>query len=533
MPAEAPRVRDWALWLLAAGVVVLLAGMPLPLTDGVTAFYGKIAKNILASGDWLTLHHRLTPVVDKPPLTFWLMGLSMAAFGTAEWVLRGWHIGLAIATVYATYALARLVLPRPQALLSALILLTSAQFFYQSLVPEQHVPLTLFVTLAVYWYLRWEREGRAAASVLAWCAVACAVLSIGLAGLVMPVLIIGTHVGVDRPRLPPHPFPAAALGALVFLLVAAPWFVAGVLRQGTPFVNTFFLGGTLGVGRFFHHVQAAPTTVPWWAGLGAYALLVPLGTLPWTGWLWPALRGGWQARRGREPVLWVCTLWVIVVLAFLSVSPGDKASRYILPILPPLAVLAGRAVAQPRGAKAAAAISLAAALPLLAVMAVVPFWKFPEESARYAPLFWAFLPAFAAALAGYAVVTSLGHPREGIALLVAMTLVSYGLAMATLARTWDRISPWRPLAGIVNRIQAPGARLLVWGDFNELADYYITRPVEFVGRDALVRAWQDGDVLAIVPEAVARTLPAPPPAVIVATTPSGLDLVSNFPLPPR
>lgn len=504
--------------------------MPLPLTDGVTAFYGKIAKNILASGDWLTLHHRIMPVVDKPPLTFWLMSVSMAAFGTAEWALRGWHIGLAVGTVWITYALARLALPRPEALLSALILLTTIQFFYQSLVPEQHVPLTFFVTLAVYGFLRWERGARGSAAVLASCAVACAVLSIGLAGLVMPVLIVGGHLVVDHPRLPPRALLVAALAALVFLALAAPWFVVGILRQGRPFADTFFLGGTLGVGRFFHHVQTSPTTVPWWAGFGAYALLVPLGFLPWTGWLWPALRDGWAARREAEPLLWICTLWVIVVLGFLSLSTGDKSSRYILPVLPPLAVLAGHAAGQPRWARRAAAVSLAAALPLLSVVAVVPFWKFPEESQRYAPLFWAFLPAFALALVGSAALTYLGRPRTAIAVLAAMTLLAYGLAMTTLARTWDRISPWRPLARVVNAIPVADARVLVLGEFNEFADYYIDRPVEFVNREALLRAWRRGHVLAIVPEASeALTQPA---STLVAVTPSGLALVSNFRLPP-
>ena len=529
----------WTVWLLAAGIILLLAGMPLPLTDGVTALYGKIAKNILASGSWLTLHHSTMPVVDKPPLTFWLMSLSMTAFGTAEWGLRAWHTALAAGTLGATYALARLALPPQQAALSALILLTSMQFFYQSLVPEQHIPLALFVTLAVYWYLRWEEKGGLRAAALAGLAVALAVLSIGLAGLLMPVLIVGARLLVDRPPLPRRAVPEAAFAALVLLLVAAPWFVIGAARQGAPFVNTFFLGGTLGVGRFFRQVQAAPTVVPWWAGLWAYALLVPLGFLPWTGWLWPALREGWAARRARERVPWVCTLWALAVLGFLSLSPGDKASRYILPVLPPLAVLAGRVVGRADLARPAAVVSLAAALPLLGLVMVVPFWKFPAESARYSLLFWTFIPTLAAGLAAYALAAFRGRPRTGIVLLAAMTLVSYGLAMTALARIWDQISPWRPLARTINQIQAAGAqpaggraRVLIQGSFNELADYYITGPVEFLNRDGIIDAWRRGPVLAVVPRRDLPALPDVPAPAIVMTAPDDLVLVGNFP-PPR
>ncbi|HYM91431.1 MAG TPA: glycosyltransferase family 39 protein [bacterium] len=531
--SERDRPLIWTLLLMA--VCLLVAGLPLPLTDGVTALYGKIAKNILASGDWLTLRHSQMPVVDKPPLTFWLMSLTFAAFGTAEWVLRLWHLALAVATALATYALGRLALPRSEALLAGLILLTTTQFFYQSLVPEQHVPLALFLTLAVYWQLRWERAGRWVAAVLAWLAAALAALTIGIAGVVMIALVIGAHLIVDRPRLPRGALRVAMLGAAVFLAVAAPWFVIGVLRQGRPFAATFFLGGTLGVGRFFHPVQASPTVVPWWAGFGAYLLLLPLGFLPWTGWLWAALRDGWAARRTDASPLWVCTVWVIVVVGFLSLSLGDKASRYLLPVFPPLAVLVAHAVGKVNWARQAAAIALATALPLLAVVTTVALVKFPADSARYAPLFWSFLPAFTAALVAYAAATFLGRPKAGIVLLVLMTLLAYGLTMASAARIWDEISPWRPIARTVNGLGSVRARLLILGAYNELADYYITGPVEFVGPGDLVRAWAHERVVAVIPQALVPALPSPAP-VSVSTAPAGLAVVSNFPapgLPPR
>ena len=526
--SERDDSRLWTLLLLAAALV-LLVGAPLPLTDGVTAFYGTIAKNMLATGDWLTLRTRLMPVVDKPPLTFWLMGLSFALFGTAEWALRAWHLGCAVAAALATYALARLDLPRRDALVAATVLLTTMQFFYQSLVPEQHVPLALFLTLGVYWHLRWEREGRWHAAVLAWLSAALAVLSIGIAGLVMVALVVGAHLMIDRPRLPHRALPAALLGAAVFLLVAAPWFVIGILRQGRPFVDTFFLAGTLGVGRFFQHVQASPTTVPWWAGFGAYILLLPLGFLPWTGWLWPALKDGWAARRSSGPVLWVCTVWTIVILALLSASLGDKSSRYLLPVFPPLAVLVGRAVGDLKWARQAAAVSLATAIPLLSLVTAVALVKFPGDAARYAPLIWSFLPAFIAALAAYAIATVFNRPTTGIVLLTCLVMVSYVLAIASVARIWDEVSPWRSVAGIVNGLGAPGNRLIMLGTDNAFADYYIARPVEYMSEADLVHEWGREAVIAVVPGHALAALPAFPRPIIVGRAPTGLVVVTNTP----
>lgn len=516
----------WPLVLLSLGGLVLLSGIPLPLTDGLPAFYGKIAKNVLASGDWLTLRHSTMRVVDKPPLTFWLMSLSFAAFGISEWTLRAWHVCLALSAVLATYALARLGLSRLQAALSALILLTSVQFFYESLAPEQHVPLMLFVTLAIYWHLRWERDGRTPAAVLAWLAAALGVLTIGIVGLVLPAMVVGLHLLLDRPRLPRRALPVAAIGAVVFVLVAAPWFVIGAVRQGYPFVDTFFLGGTLGVGRYFHHVIVSPyPRVPWWEEDGIFLLVLPLMLLPWIGWFWPALREGWEARRTRDGVLGVCLLWVVAVLAFFSLSPGDKVGGYLLPIFPPLAVLAGAALTNPRWTRQASWASLVAAL---AVLSFLPAYLWHnDEARRLTPLFLPAIVAFLAGPIGYAAGGFWGRPRAGLIFLVVTTLLAYSLAIAAVARYWDRISPWRSLGAIINRIPDREPRLLVLGHFNELADFYFARPAEFVQFTTLARAWQAGPVIAILPGDSRPRLPGPAPFVL-AETASGFTLIANF-----
>jgi 4-amino-4-deoxy-L-arabinose transferase-like glycosyltransferase len=508
----------------------LLSGIALPLSDALPALYGKIAKNILASGDWLTLHHDTMRVVDKPPLTFWLMSLSFAAFGATEWALRGWHVGLALTTVVATYALARLALSRPQALLSALILLTSVQFFYESLTPEQHVPLMLFVTLAVYWHLRWEREGRTPAAVLAWLAGALAVLTIGIVGFVLPAMVIGLHLLLDRPTLPPRALHVAAAGAGVFMLVAAPWFVVGALRQGYPFIDTFFLTGTLGVGRYFHHVIVSPEPrVPWWQEVGTFLLVLPPMFQPWIGWFWPALREGWEARRARGSTLSVCFLWVAAVLAFFSLSLGDKVGGYLMPIFPPLAVLAGSALTNPRWNRQGIWLSLIAALAVSSVLSQY-LWHH-AEARSLAPLFLPAIVSFLAAPIGYALGAMMRRSREALAFLVLGTLLAYGLAVAAVAHSWDRISPWRPLAAVIDRIPAQGTRLLVLGQFNGFADFYIARPIEFAEFATLARAWQTGPVLAVAPRDSLLRLPAPVPRLL-AETGSGLTLIANFSFTP-
>jgi hypothetical protein len=190
-------------------------------------------------------------------------------------------------------------------------------------------------------------------------------------------------------------------------------------------------------------------------------------------------------------------------------------------------VLVGHAVGNTRWARPAAVVSLATALPLLGLVTAVALVKFPGDAARYTPLIWSFLPAFVAGLCAYAIATFLGRPTTGVVLLALFTLLSYGLAITSVARIWDEVSPWRPLARIVDGLGRPEARVMVLGSDSEFADYYIARPVEYVSEAGLARDWGREPVIAIIHERELSTLPASPRPVIVGRAPTGLVVVTN------
>ncbi len=522
-------------WLLAAAATLLLAGaLLLPLTDGDTALYATIARDALRAGEWVTFSFRDGRVFDKPPLTIWLLQVSIALAGSTEWAVRLWHIAFAFATVFVTYRLARLALPPGQSLFAALVLLTSGQFFYQSLVPQQDVPLTLFVTLALYWYLRWETGCGTRMAVLAGIAAGLAVLSKGIVGAVMPALIVAAHLALSRPKWPQGWGRDAALSLAALLLVAAPWFAAAGLRQGRAFVDTFFLGGTLGVGRFFRPALSAPGGTPAWSSYLAYVIFLPLGMLPWTGWLWAGLREGWKAvRAGGPPVLRICVVCVGAVVVFLTISPGDKVIRFLLPVFPAAAVLVAHAAADARSMKTAGRVSLFAGGLLAAALVWVVGSPLPADAAAYLPLVEGFVLPLAAALVGAALIGRQGRGPQAVLFLAALTLFAYGLLITATIRQWDRISPWRPIARAVAAAVSPAARVVIVGERTPFPEFYINRPVEFVDRAGLRDAWGSGPVVAVVSvDALASLAPGPAPAV-VGSAPGRLLVIKNFSgLPP-
>jgi 4-amino-4-deoxy-L-arabinose transferase-like glycosyltransferase len=129
-----------------------------------------------------------------------------------------------------------------------------------------------------------------------------------------------------------------AIAGVVFVLVALPWFAAMVATHGPQYLRRFFIGENL--ERFATDRYNDPRPI-WF-----YVPIVLGGLAPWTAFLFLWVPGLWRWVRKRAPmsqVDWRLVLWAAVPLVFYTVSIG-KQPRYILPVLPPLALLLSRTV---------------------------------------------------------------------------------------------------------------------------------------------------------------------------------------------
>ena len=197
--------------------------------------------------------------------------------------------------------------------------------------------LTLFLTLTLCAVLLAEcAEPTASARRrwiwLAWSSMACAVLSKGLVGIVIPgctllaaSLWLRDFALLRRMRL--------VSGSLIFLVIAAPWFLLVSLRN-PGFAEFFFIHEHFAryLTTVHHHVGA------WWY----YLPLLLAGLLPWTSGLpWIVRRQRPVAAAGDREVVSLLVAWSLFVLVFFSLS-GSKLPFYIVPMFPALALLLTR-----------------------------------------------------------------------------------------------------------------------------------------------------------------------------------------------
>ena len=123
-------------------------------------------------------------------------------------------------------------------------------------------------------------------------------------------------------------------GLILFLIIVAPWYVWAEIRN--PGYLRYFLWEENFIRFLTPHFGRTERSYYFLEVLAA-------GFLPWTFLLPYLIKAQWK-RPMIEPVLFLF-LWTALPFIFFSFS-HTKLSHYILPIYPPLAILAGEAVAR-------------------------------------------------------------------------------------------------------------------------------------------------------------------------------------------
>lgn len=323
-----PRATAVLLALVLALLVFRLGAVPLLGPDEPR--YTRVAVEMHRAGEWVTPTLQGEPWLEKTPLFYWLAGAAFSALGETEAAARVPSVLATLVLVGATALVGARLYGAAAGLHAGFAAGTSLLVFAYGRAASMDMLLAAAVTVAIGLAgLRvLDRAGpRAVAAAAA--AAGLATLAKGPLGLLLPVLVLGGHVAATREwRRLRELLPPAAVAA--FVAVAAPWYVAILLDQGRHFVDVFLLGHN--VARFTSTVHNHPG--PFWY----YVPVLLAGLFPWSGLAVPALFRV-EPRADRRDLF--VLLWLALPLAFFSVA-GSKLPGYILPCVPPLAILVGR-----------------------------------------------------------------------------------------------------------------------------------------------------------------------------------------------
>ena len=274
-------------------------------------------------------------------------------------------------------------------------------------------------------------------------------------------------------------------GVLLYFAMVLPWFIA-VQHQNPTFFREFFLEHNL--ERFatdrYQHVQP-----PWY-----YIVVVVLGMMPWTVIAVRALVDGiltsvaeWRLRRAStkrpapkrpgDAFPEFLVLWALIPIVFFSFSQS-KLPGYILPSIPPLAILTGDFLYRKRaGLNRWLLLGHATLCGVMTIFALLLPW-FVTHGAAMPPTRAIFVSLLAAAGAGaliLVVVKGFGVARLRLVtslVVVVLMVFLYGVgpffgipqvhATKRVINLLDRAYSARPLADRIATIAPPDETVAVF-----------------------------------------------------------------------
>ncbi len=343
--SRAQAARYVLVLLGLCGALFLFRAGSLPLADPDEARAAIIVQHMVKTGKWLIPYKADKPWMDKPAPYYWLVAAGQYITGDLEMGGRGVSGAFATLAVLAAFAWGRRAAGNFTGLVAGVILATSAGFMVAARLYRMDMPFAALMFLALWWFWRYEQplgaERRAGnkrwLGFYAFCAAATLIK--GPAGLVLPVLVVATYLLVSG-RWRRVGELANIPGILIFLVIAAPWYVAAGM------VSPDYAYEFLIVQNF---ARFAVRAIEQKQFPGLYYIVILLGgMLPWTIYLPGAITRSFPARwsrRAQNPTALFCWIAVLVPLAFFMVS-RTKLELYILPVAAPLAV----AIALPLGA---------------------------------------------------------------------------------------------------------------------------------------------------------------------------------------
>ncbi len=484
--------------------------------------YAEIPREMLQTGHWLIPHLNGIVYLEKPPLQYWMTGIGFQLFGQSEFVARLAPGIAGYLSLLVVYSLGCRLGGRAAG--RKALLMTGASLLFVLLGHQLTLDMMLsfFLLCCLYCFIVAQLQ-RAAVAVSnrwmlgCWAAMAFAVLTKGLVGIVIPASTALLYAVYQRDYAVLRRL-NMRWGVPLCAVVAAPWFIL-TARANAQFLHFFFIREHF--ERFLTPIEHR--TESWWF----FIPVLTVGIMPWLPLALKSLLFRHpRVPRGQFDALRVLWIWSLFVVVFFSLSDA-KLIPYVLPAVPALALLcAQRSLADDRGCIVAGAVlSLAACIGVLAYAGGA--WRTTDASSLAAALqpgLFCTAALLGAGGFGCLVILSKGRAADALAALcVGWFLASGGLLIA--AMEGQSFFSTRTIADLIKKTVPASAPLYSVSMYDQSAPFYLKRTLRLVeyrdefafgldqdptlriaGLDEFVARWRDSEDAYAVMRRDTRTL---------------------------
>ena len=418
--------------------------------------YAQVAREMVTGGDWILMHVNQRVYGDKPPLFFWVVGLSSFLLnGFNSFSVRFPSALFGTLTVLLTFFLGRKLYCSRSGFLSGFILATNVEFHYLATRANIDTTLTFFTTAALICFFHWYGDRKRLPIYGFYVAMAFATLTKGPVGFILPLLIALIYLGVQKEWQGIRKM-RLFTGLLLLLGIVFCWYLPAVLKGGKDYLDYTIFRQT--IDRYSGGWSHARSIL-------YYFYIFPTDFMPWTLFLPAAfihLRTGIGKEKRKESLFLL--VWFTVIFLFFTFSKG-KRELYLAPLYPAASVIVGKLwfdfISTPMERLKREWI----AVPLYGLMgaALIGGLALPWVLRATLPAYQAYgFPVTLLMVGGsIALFLSWRKKRYGVVFLLVVAIMSAGL-FYTLGVVYPLVNPYKSARylsqEIVSRIK-PGERL--------------------------------------------------------------------------
>lgn len=322
------------LWLLAFVAVMMTLNLNgYLLFDHDEGAFSEATRGMFERGDFITTYLNDRVRFDKPILIYWLQAASIAVFDTDVWAFRLPSALAGLLWVFAIFRFTRNMLDHQSAVAAALMASTALGINMIAHVATADALLNMLLATTLLCMYTYSQSPSRWLLIAVYCLMALGVLTKGPVAVAIPLMVGAIFFLTSGYR---KEFLQAIFfipGWVLFLAIAAPWYILEYMAQGQAFIDGFFLKHN--VNRFNNAMEGHD------GGFLFYPMVLPFLLAPFGGLLLrivPSIKTIFKEGDKLNRFLWV---WFLVVLVLFSLA-STKLPHYILYGVTPLIILMAR-----------------------------------------------------------------------------------------------------------------------------------------------------------------------------------------------
>ncbi len=304
-----------------------------------SAAHAAISREILRTGDWLTLHwphcEDFKDFYQFPPLFFWLQAICFKIFGISDATAKFVSSFFGVLTIVLVFYLGKIITKNDYVgFLSSLTLILHPYFFRHARKCELETGLIFFVSLGILFFIISEKNKKEWLLSLSGISTGLGFLYKGPPAYCVPAVIFIYYILTKQYKKILSTYYIFSL--LISILVPMLWIVPQLIYKGNAVIEKFFINQILWSlqGRSARYISLVDK-------LKNYLFFIPVFFSYYLPWSITGIFGVIKVVKEKAKYFYSLLIWVAVVWIGFTIA-GYKDDYYLLLFWPGWAVINGK-----------------------------------------------------------------------------------------------------------------------------------------------------------------------------------------------